>query len=113
MLGNRIGAVLTSLEYQYFPFSTRLGFNCTNNMVEYEACAMGITMAIEHQVKRFKVFSDSALLRGQWETCDSKLIPYHSHVTAMGEQFDEISFHYVPRDKNQMVDALATLSSML
>ncbi|RDX85475.1 hypothetical protein CR513_33332, partial [Mucuna pruriens] len=32
---------------------------------------------------------------------------------AMGEQFDEISFHYVPRDKNQMADALSILSSML
>ncbi|RDX83081.1 Gypsy retrotransposon integrase-like protein 1, partial [Mucuna pruriens] len=86
-------------------------------MVEYEACAMGITMAIEHQVKKLKVFGDSTLviyqLHREWETRNPKLIPYHSHITTMGEQFDEISFHYVPRDKNQMVDALETLSSML
>ncbi|RDX64755.1 hypothetical protein CR513_56650, partial [Mucuna pruriens] len=31
----------------------------------------------------------------------------------MSEHFDKITFHYVPRDKNQMVDALGTLSSML
>ncbi|RDX75960.1 hypothetical protein CR513_44103, partial [Mucuna pruriens] len=32
---------------------------------------------------------------------------------ALKEHFEEISFHYVPRDENQMVDALATLSAML
>ncbi|RDY05751.1 hypothetical protein CR513_10391, partial [Mucuna pruriens] len=32
---------------------------------------------------------------------------------ALKEHFDEISFHYVPRDENQIVDALATLSAML
>ncbi|RDX64933.1 hypothetical protein CR513_56450, partial [Mucuna pruriens] len=101
MLGNGIGTTLPSLEVQYFPFLTKLGFDCTNIMAEYEACAIGITMAIKHQVKRLK------------ETRDPKLIPYHSHVTTMGEQFDKISFHYVPRDENQIADALATLSSML
>ncbi|RDX68111.1 hypothetical protein CR513_52930, partial [Mucuna pruriens] len=31
----------------------------------------------------------------------------------MSENFDKINFHYVTRDENQMVDALATLSAML
>ncbi|RDX77534.1 Retrovirus-related Pol polyprotein, partial [Mucuna pruriens] len=112
LLGNGIGAVLASPKGQYFPFSARLGFDCTNNVVEYEACTMGITMAIEHQV-----FGDSALviyqLHGEWETRDAKLVPYHAHIMALKEHFEEISFHYVPRDENQMVDALATLSAML
>ncbi|RDX68148.1 Retrovirus-related Pol polyprotein from transposon 17.6, partial [Mucuna pruriens] len=117
LLGNRIGVVLASPKGQYFPFSARLGFDYTNNMVEYEACAMGITMAIEHQINMLKVFGDLRLvnyqLRGEWETRDAKLVSYHSHIMALSENFDEISFHYVPRDKNQMVDALATLSAML
>ncbi|RDY13871.1 hypothetical protein CR513_01154, partial [Mucuna pruriens] len=94
-----------------------LGFDCTNNMVEYEACAMGITMSIEHQISRLKVFGDSALviyqLRKKWETRDDKLVPYHAHIMVLREHFEEISFHYVPRDENQMADALATLSAML
>ncbi|RDX80443.1 hypothetical protein CR513_39003, partial [Mucuna pruriens] len=69
MLGNGIRALLASLEDQYFPFSAKLGFDCTNNMAKYEACAMAITMAIEHQVKRLKVFGDLVLviyqLRGE------------------------------------------------
>ncbi|RDX92298.1 Gypsy retrotransposon integrase-like protein 1, partial [Mucuna pruriens] len=100
---NRIGVVLASPKGQYFPFSARLGFDCTNNMAEYEACAIGITMAIEYQIGKLK----------EWETQYAKLVPYHAHIIALEEQFEEISFHYVLRDENQMDDALATLSAML
>ncbi|RDX73677.1 hypothetical protein CR513_46681, partial [Mucuna pruriens] len=50
LLRNEIGVVLPLPKDQCFPFPTRLGFDCTNNMVEYEACTMGIMMALEHQV---------------------------------------------------------------
>ncbi|RDY00959.1 Pro-Pol polyprotein, partial [Mucuna pruriens] len=117
LLGNGIGVVLASPKGQYIPFSARLGFDCTNNMAEYEAYAMGITMAIEHQISKLKVFADLVLviyqLRREWETRDAKLVPYHAYIMALSEHFDEISFHYVPRDENQMVDALATLLAML
>ncbi|RDY06767.1 hypothetical protein CR513_09193, partial [Mucuna pruriens] len=67
-------------------------------MVEYEACAMGIMMAHEHQIKELNVFGDSALviyqLHGEWETRDTKLILYHSHIMEMSETFDKIRFHY-------------------
>ncbi|RDY11609.1 hypothetical protein CR513_03711, partial [Mucuna pruriens] len=67
-------------------------------MAEYEACAMG------HQVKALRVFDDSTLviyqLHGEWETCDVKLIPYHNYVMEMCEQFDKITFHYIPRNEN-------------
>ncbi|RDX68110.1 hypothetical protein CR513_52929, partial [Mucuna pruriens] len=72
LLGNGIRAVLASPKGQCFPFSTKLGFDCTSNMVEYEAYAMGFMMALEHQVKELKVFGDSALviyqLCWEWET---------------------------------------------
>ncbi|RDX63373.1 hypothetical protein CR513_58202, partial [Mucuna pruriens] len=68
-------------------------------------------------VEEIMVFGDSALviyqLCGEWETCDAKLIFYHNYIMEMSEHFDNITFHYIPRDKNQMVDALKTLSSML
>ncbi|RDX72196.1 hypothetical protein CR513_48350, partial [Mucuna pruriens] len=89
LLRNGIGAVLTSPKGQHFPFSTRLGFDYTNNMAEYEACTMGITMAIEHQIDKLKVLGDSALviyqLREEWEARDAKLIPYHAHIMALKE----------------------------
>ncbi|RDX67937.1 hypothetical protein CR513_53127, partial [Mucuna pruriens] len=100
LLENGIRVVLASPEGQCFPFSAILGFDCTNNMAEYEACAMGIMIALEYQVKQLKVFEDLALviyqLRGEWETCDPKLILYHSHLMEISEHFDKITFHYVP-----------------
>ena len=41
-LGHGIGAVLVSLNKQCLPFTVRFCFDCTNNMAEYEACALGI-----------------------------------------------------------------------
>ncbi|RDX65793.1 Protein NYNRIN, partial [Mucuna pruriens] len=93
VLGHGIRAVLISLEDRCFLFTTRLGFNYTINIVEYEACVMGNTMALEYQVKTLKVYRNPALvvhqLRGDWETRDSKLIPYYSYVKELAECFEE------------------------
>ena len=42
VLGHVIGVVLVSPDKQYLPFPARLCFDCTNNVAEYEACALGI-----------------------------------------------------------------------
>ena len=115
-LGHGVRAVLVTLDNQCIPFTTSLGFDCTNNMAEYEACALGIQAAIDFKVKLLKVYGDSALvihqLRGEWETRDHKLIPYLAYIKKLTEFFDDISFHHNPREENQMADALATLAFM-
>jgi len=62
VLGHGVGAALVSPDNQYIPFTARLGFNCTNNMAEYEACALGVQAAIDFNVKLLKVYGDSALV---------------------------------------------------
>ena len=62
VLGHGVGAALVSPDNQCIPFTARLGFNCTNNMAEYEACALGIQAAIDFNIKLLKVYEDSALL---------------------------------------------------
>ena len=37
-----VGAILTSLEGNHCPFTVKLNFDYTNNVVEYEACVMGL-----------------------------------------------------------------------
>ena len=63
-----------------------------------------------------KVYGDSALviyqLRGDWLTRDSKMILYHKLTMEMVDHFETISFEYLPREENQMADALATLAAM-
>ena len=51
-------------------------------------------------------------LKGERETRDHKLIPYQAHIGKLIGYFDDISFHHIPREENQMADALATLASM-
>ncbi|XP_052734034.1 uncharacterized protein LOC108321519 [Vigna angularis] len=116
MMGHGIGAVLISPEQQYMPMTSRLCFDCTNNIAEYEACAMGIRAAIEFKVKILEVYGDSALvinqLKGEWETRDAKLVPYQAYIKGLMECFDIITFNHIPREDNQLADVLATLSSM-
>ena len=42
VLGHGIGAILISHEGECCPFTARLNFDCTNNVVEYEACIIGL-----------------------------------------------------------------------
>ncbi|XP_028236741.1 uncharacterized protein LOC114416064 [Glycine soja] len=115
-LGHRVRAALVSPDNQCIPFTARWYFDCTNNMAEYEACALRIQAAIDFNVKLLKVYGDSTLvihqLRGEWETSDKKLIPYQAYIKKLAKFFDDVSFHHIPREENQMADALATLASM-
>ncbi|XP_017970500.1 PREDICTED: uncharacterized protein LOC108660728 [Theobroma cacao] len=115
-LGHGIGAVLVSPEEDHYPVTAKLNFYCTNNMAEYEACVMGLQAAIERKIHVLEVYGDSALviyqLRGEWETRDLKLIWYHKYVSKLIENFDKICFTHLPREENQMADALATLAAM-
>ena len=96
-LGHGVGAILLTPDDQCIPFTARLGFDCTNNMVEYEACALGMQAATNFKVKLLKVYGDSALvihqLRGEWETRDHKLIPYQAYIKKLTEFSNDISFH--------------------
>jgi len=115
-LGYGIGAVLISPEKQYIPMTAKLCFDCTNNIAEYEACAMGIRAAIEYKARHLNVYGDSTLvihqIKGEWETRDQKLIPYKAYIKGLIEYFDKIEFHHISREDNQLADALVTLSSM-
>ncbi|XP_017985363.1 PREDICTED: uncharacterized protein LOC108663956 [Theobroma cacao] len=115
-LRHGIGAVLVSPEGDHYPVIAKLNFYCTNNVAEYEACVMGLQAAIERKIHILEVYGDSVLviyqLRGEWETRDLKLVRYHKYVSKLIENFDKICFTHLPREENQMADALATLAAM-
>ena len=60
-LGHGIGAFAISLKGNHYPFIAKLNFDCTNKIVEYEACIMGLQAAIERGNRTLQVFKDSAL----------------------------------------------------
>ncbi|XP_070013410.1 uncharacterized protein [Nicotiana sylvestris] len=112
-----IGAILISPTGQHYPATARLRFFCTNNTVEYEACIMGMNMAVDLDVKELLIMGDSDLIirqaQGEWETRDIKLIPYRQHVEDLSKRFKSFEFKYIPRFHNELADALATLALML
>ncbi|XP_052477104.1 uncharacterized protein LOC128032541 [Gossypium raimondii] len=73
VVGNRIGAVLVSPNGDHYPIASKLDFDCTDNMVEYEACIMGICAAIERKIKVLKVYGDSALMADALATLASMI----------------------------------------
>jgi hypothetical protein len=61
-LGHGVGAVIISPKDTHIPLTARLLFDCTNNIVEYEACIMGLEGAIDLRIKTLEVYGDSALV---------------------------------------------------
>ncbi|XP_075075865.1 uncharacterized protein LOC107793672 [Nicotiana tabacum] len=112
-----IGAVLIFEIGQHYPITAQLRFYCTNNMAEYEACILGLRLAIDMGVQEILVLGDSDLLvhqiQGEWETQDLKLILYRQCLHDLCQQFRSVEFRHIPRIHNKIADALATLASML
>ncbi|RVW61620.1 Transposon Ty3-I Gag-Pol polyprotein [Vitis vinifera] len=89
----------------------------TNNIVEYEACILGLETALELGIRQMEVFGDSNLvlrqIQGEWKTRDVKLKPYHAYLELLVGRFDDLRYTHLPRAQNQFADALATLASMI
>ncbi|XP_070022057.1 uncharacterized protein [Nicotiana sylvestris] len=117
MKGVGIGAVLISETGQHYPVIAQLRFYCTNNIAEYKACILGLRLAIDMGAQEILVLGDSNLLvhqiQGEWETQDLKLIPYRQCLHDLCQRFRSVEFRHIPRIHNEIVDALATLESML
>jgi ribonuclease HI len=116
-VGSGIGTVLVSPKGQQTPIAVKLGFDCTNNMTEYEACIVSLQAALEFGAYELEVFGDSLLIvsqtNGEWQARDPKLIPYQRYISRLVPKFKYITFTYTPRAHNHFADALATLASLI
>ena len=114
-----IGVLLISPQCDHIPRSVRLVFSdrhpITNNIVEYEACILGLETTLELSIRQMKVFGDSNLvlrhIQGDWKTRDVKLRSYHAYLELLVRRFDDLRYTHQPRVQNQFVDVLATLAS--
>ena len=115
--GKGVGAVLVSESGQHYPMAAKLRFNCTNNMAEYEACILGLKMAVDMNVYELLVIGDSDLLihqvQGEWAVKNPKIVPYVQYVQNLCKRFRKIEFRHTPRIQNELADALATIASMI
>ncbi|XP_070050559.1 uncharacterized protein [Nicotiana tomentosiformis] len=115
--GVGIGVVLVSKTGQHYLVFAKLRFPCTNNMAEYEACILGLQLAIDMNIQELLVIGDLDLLvhqvLGEWATKNTKIFPYLHCVQELINRFTKIEFKHVPRIQKEFADALDTLSSMI
>ena len=79
--GYGTGVLLISPHGDHIPRSVCLAFSnrhpATNNIVEYEACILGLETTLELRIRQMKVFGDFNLvlrqIQGGWKTRDVKL----------------------------------------
>ena len=117
-LGFGIGILLISPQGDHIPRSVWLTFSdhrrLTNNIVEYEACIIGLETALDLGVRQLEIHGDSNLViqqtQGIWRTRDEKLKPYHAYLDLLVDRFDELRYTHLPIVENQFADALATLA---
>ena len=105
----------------HIPRFVRLTFSdrhpATNNIIEYEACILGLETTLELGIRQIEVFGDSNMalrqIQGEWKTRDVKLRPYHAYLELLVGRFDDLRYTHLPRAQNQFVDILTTLASMI
>ena len=60
--GNGADAVIISPDQKQYPVLVKLYFECTNNTAEYEACILGLEVALELKIRKIDVYGDSMLI---------------------------------------------------
>ena len=103
--GYGIGVLLISPHGDHIPRSICLVFsNCyptTNNIVEHEACILGLETALELGIRGMEIFCDSNLvirqIQGERKTRDAKLRPYHAYLELLVGRFEDLSYTHLPR----------------
>jgi ribonuclease HI len=82
----------------------------TNNQAEYQALIAGLKKAQELGANTAKCFLDSELVvsqvTGKYKVKEPRLQEKVAEVLKLTNKFDSVDFKHVPREKNQLADAL-------
>jgi broad specificity phosphatase PhoE/ribonuclease HI len=83
----------------------------TNNVAEYTGLIEGLKAALELKASRVDVRMDSKLvveqMSGRWQIKNPGLRPLAAEAAALVKRFDEVTFEWIPRERNKAADALA------
>lgn len=99
--GSGIEEALVSEIGKDYPKTAKLCFLYTNNMDEYEACILGLKLALDVGVRELLVIGDSDFMihqvRGEWVVKNSKITPYVELVQYLCGRFKEVDLRHIPR----------------
>lgn len=84
---------------------------CTNNVAEYQALIKTLEMAIELQLNKILIRSDSQLLvkqmQGHYKVKDEKIKALYQEVQKLLKSLELVEFCHIPRTENKLADQLA------
>ena len=103
--GYGIGVLLISPHGDHIPRAVCLAFLdhylAINNIIEYEACILGLEIVLELGIRQMEVFGYSNLvirqIQGDWKIRNVKLRLYHAYLGLLVKRFDELSYTHLPR----------------
>ena len=92
-----------------------LHFKCTNNIAEYEALILGLTLLRKLEARRITVRGDSELIikqvNGEYTAKHPRLRAYMNDTVDLLKTFVEYELVFVPRSQNVIANGLAYLDS--
>jgi ribonuclease HI len=95
----------------------RLEFECTNNIVEYDALIQGLRKALYMHIQNLIVFGDSEIVVRQVRNYIHCLTPhlkcYQSEVWSLIKKNSSFNINSIPRSSNVEADLLANVASKL
>ena len=97
--------------------SSRLEFECTNNILEYEALVLGLQKSISLNVVVLKVGSYLEIVvssvRNTIQFLSPHLKSYQQEVWRLISNFQAFNITFVPRTHNAATNALANIASRM
>ena len=106
-----LGAVIRDEQGNLIGWHNQAARAMTCNEAEYAALIFALEEALALAPKEVRVFSDSRLvveqMRGWIRVHSDNLRPLHRRARQLAGQFERISFTHIPRERNQLADAIA------
>lgn len=113
--GSKAGISLYNSFGNFFSFSYRLNFSCTNNVAEFETLLLGLENALKLGCQKIIVFGDSELIinlvRKLYTPSNKLMRRYNALVSALAAKFLSFEIFHVKRNINVVVDNLTVYAT--
>jgi ribonuclease HI len=108
------GAVIYNNENEIWGKSVFIGDKKTNNEAEYNGLIIGLTEAVNMDIKHLAVEGDSMLIikqmKGEYKVKSEKLIDLYNIAKELTSQFETITFTHIYRNNNKRADELSNFA---
>ena len=109
-----IGVVIKSESHEVIEEYGKYIGETTNNQAEYKALVSALERAVELGAKEVSCFLDSELLVKQlnheYKVRDKDLAPLFLRVWNLLNNFENITFKHIPREKNKEADKMVNMA---